>query len=140
MALRYSRDMYRSLMQQSSHEFWMLAAKLSERPYVSISVSPLSAIPLIPVPYSIHMIILALLVAHPVVALHWSWQVNVTWLSVEIRVARSVYQAPGAEPTVSSQPTALSRTQVFSPSNSHLITRGQSPPTHAMLLCCLKLS
>src|SRR3989442_14999962 len=132
--------MYRSLMLLSSRESWMLVAKLSERPYASISVSPAEAIPPIPVLYSIHMIILALQVAHPAAVQRWLWQVNVTWQSAETRAARFAYPAPGAEPTVSSQPTALSRTLGYFPSNSRSITPGLSPPAHAMSPCCLKLS
>src|SRR5205809_5395389 len=133
MAPRYSRDMSQSLMPPLSPVFWMQEAKLSGRPCVSTSASPAAATPPILVRCSIHTIILAQQVAHPAVVQHSSWLGNAIWPSVATKEARFASQAPGAEPTASSQPTALSHIPESSQSNSRSTILDQLPPLLLML-------
>src|SRR5256714_309463 len=116
----------------------MPVAKLLGRLCVSISASLAGATRPILVPYSIHTITLARQVAHPVAVLHLSWLVNAIWPSVETRVVRFAYPAPGAEPTVSNQPMGSSRIPASSPSNSRSTIPDQLLPLLLTLLSSSK--
>src|SRR2546423_15605428 len=96
----------------------MRVAKLLGRLCASISASLAEATLPILVPYSIHTIILARQVAHPVAALHLSWLGNAIWPSGGTRVVPFRYPAPGVEPTGSKQTMGVARIPGASPFNS----------------------
>src|SRR5438270_4730763 len=121
-----------------SPAFWMPAAKLLGRLCASISASLAGVTLPILVPYSIHTITLARQVAHPAAALHLSWLVSAIWPSVETRVVRFAYPAPGAEPTASNQPMGSSRILASSPSNSRSTIPDQLLPLLLTLLSSSK--